>query len=57
MSGASHTVDALVSNDLSVISRSSPDILVLEIGTNDLAQSRPETVGSKIEELINQAVG
>jgi len=57
VSGASHTVDALVSNDLSVISRSSPDILVLEIGTNDLAQSRPETVGSKIEELINQAVG
>ena len=50
------TPDPLVANDLLVISRSSPDILVLETGTNDLAQSRPETVGSKIEELIKRLV-
>ena len=50
------TPDALVANDLLVISRSAPDILVLETGTNDLAQSRPETAGSKIEELIMRLV-
>ena len=29
-----------------------PDIVILEIGTNDLALSKPEVVGSEIEELV-----
>ena len=45
------TVHALVSNDLRVIVWSTPDILALETGTNDLAQLRPETIDSNIEEL------
>lgn len=47
------TVQKLRANDLSAISRCSPDIVLLEIGTNDLSHSRPEVVGSEIECLVN----
>ena len=38
-------------DDLPLISRSKPDIVILEIGANDLAILQPETVGLAIEEL------
>ena len=31
----------------------SPEIVILEIGTNDLSHLRPEVVGSEIEELVH----
>ena len=39
-------------HDLSVVSSFALDIVILEIGTNDLAVDRPEVVGSAIEELV-----
>ena len=46
------TVSKLRQHDLSVVSSFAPDIVILEIGTNDLAVDRPEVVGSAIEELV-----
>ena len=47
------TVAKLVAYDLDVVRTFRPDIVVLEIGTNDLAQGiPPETVGSSIDDLI-----
>lgn len=46
------TVATLRSFDLHVIRRLSPDIVILEIGTNDLSRFPPEVVGSAIEELV-----
>ena len=46
------TVSKLRQHDLSVVSSFAPDIVILEIGTNDLAVDRPEVVGSEIEELV-----
>jgi lysophospholipase L1-like esterase len=39
-------------HDLGVVARLSPDIVILEIGTNDLSLLPPEVVGSEIEELV-----
>jgi hypothetical protein len=39
-----------------VITRISPDIVILDIRTNDLALSPPEVVGSDIEELVRSLV-
>ena len=38
--------------DLHVVRNLSPDIIVLEIGTNDLSLERLETVGHQIDELV-----
>ena len=38
------TVDKLKSFDLHVVQDLSPDIVILEIGTNDLPSSKPEVV-------------
>ena len=38
--------------DLGIVSSLSPQIVILEIGTNDLARFRPEVTGSEIEELV-----
>ena len=38
--------------DLGVVSNISPTIVILEIGTNDLAYTPPEVVGSEIENLF-----
>ena len=38
-------------HDVSSISSFKPDIIILEIGTNDLSYLPPEVVGSRIEEL------
>ena len=46
------TVQKLRHHDLAVVSRLSPDIVVLEIGTNDLSSLPPEVVGSQIEEVV-----
>ena len=45
------TVEKLLKYDLIFVLNFRPDIILLEIGTNDLSHSAPEVVGSKIEEL------
>jgi len=46
------TVAKLRAFDLHVIRSFSPDVVILELGTNDLASLRPEVVGSAIEDLV-----
>ena len=46
------TVPKALSLDLAVIKKLKPDIVILELGTNDLSSCRPETVGSDIEDLV-----
>ena len=46
------TVAKLWSFDLHVVEQIAPDIVILEIGTNDLVHKSPEVVGSKIESLV-----
>ena len=38
--------------DLHVVKGLSPDIIILEIGTNDLTRSGPEVVGSEIDDFV-----
>ena len=45
------TVDKLNKYDLSLLVKYKPDIVILEIGTNDLSTLRPEIVGSKLTTL------
>lgn len=47
------TVPKLRANDLHVVRDLSPDIIILEIGTNDLSHTPPEVVGSAIEDLVS----
>ena len=47
------TVQTLQANDLHVVRDLAPDIVILEIGTNDLTHSSPETVGSNIEDFVH----
>ena len=46
------TVARLPSSDLHVVARIAPDVLILEIKTNDLVVTSSEVVGSKIENLV-----
>jgi lysophospholipase L1-like esterase len=46
------TVPKLRQYDLGVVSHISPEIVILEVGTNDLSHARPEVVGSHLEELV-----
>lgn len=46
------TVEKLRRHDLHVVTRLAPDVVILEVGTNDLSNVRPEVVGSSIEELV-----
>ena len=39
-------------SDLQVVARLAPDVLILEIGTNDLVVKSPEVVVSEIENLV-----
>ena len=41
------------SQTISFVSSFASNIVILEIGTNDLAADRPEVVGSAIEELVH----
>ena len=45
-------VDKMMQYDLVNVSRFAPGIVILEIGTNDLCNAQPETVGSQIDELV-----
>ena len=51
-----HTVAKLRSSDLQVVERIAPDVLILEIGTNDLVDTRSEVVGSEIENLVRSSI-
>lgn len=46
------TVKKLRLYDLGVVSALKPDVIILEIGTNDLGANRPEVVGSGIVDLV-----
>ena len=46
------TVDKVIQFDLDVVRNSKPDIVILELGTNDLTSLPPESVGSELEELV-----
>ena len=46
------TVDKVLIYDLHVFEQSKADIVVLDIGTNDLGTLAPEVVGSKIDDLV-----
>ena len=43
---------ARLRRDLGIVSSLSPQLVILEIGTNDLARLRPGVAGSEIEELV-----
>ena len=43
---------ARLSRDFGIVSSLSPQIVILELGTNDLTRLRPEVAGSEIEELV-----
>ena len=45
------TVAKINNFDLKTVARFSPDVVILEIGTNDLSNKPPETVGSEIDDL------
>ena len=45
------TVEKVRKYDISAIASIQPDIIILELGTNDLCHLSPEVVGSRIEEL------
>ena len=45
-------VNKLRSFDLGIVRSYAPDIVLLEIGTNDLAQLSPEVVGSAADDLV-----
>ncbi len=45
------TVEKMFKHDLSFVQQYKPDVLFLEIGTNDLSICAPEVVGSKIDDL------
>ena len=47
------TIHKLRLHDLHVVRRLAPDVVILEIGTNDLSVLGPEVVGSSIEELVS----
>ena len=46
------TAPKLRSFDLHVIETLAPDVLILEVGSNDLSCARPEVVGSDIDDLV-----
>ena len=43
------TVEKLCKFDLHVVQKCNPEVVILEIGTNDLARQSPEVVGSQID--------
>ena len=43
----------LIQSDLDIISASAPDVVILEISTNDLSVNRLEVVGSDIKEFVH----
>lgn len=51
------TVRKLRNYDLNQVAKLKPEIVILEIGSNDLNEIRPEIVGSEIEELVAKLHG
>jgi len=47
------TVTQLRDKDCRFLSDLSPDVVIMDIGTNDLSSLRPEVVGSAIEEFVS----
>ena len=47
------TVEKLRRYDLHVVRRLAPDVVILEVGSNNIPDVRPEVVGSSIEELVS----
>ena len=47
------TVEKLQRCDLHMVRRLALDVVILEVGTNDLSNVGPEVVGSSIEELVS----
>ena len=47
------TMSKVQKHDLHVVSLVAPDIVLLEIDTNDLSHRAPELVGSSLEELVH----
>ena len=46
------TVAKVLHNDLGIVKAFSPDVVILQLGTNDLSQQPAATVGSQIEDLV-----
>ena len=46
------TIAKVLKYDLSVMKDFGPDIIILQLGTNDLVCSSPITVGSSLEHLV-----
>ena len=51
------TTETLQENDLHVVRDLAPDIVILEIGTDDLTHTPSEIVGSNIEEFVRLLEG
>ena len=47
------TVDKVLKYDLSWVKKYKPDIVILEMGTNDLSGHNPEAVRSKLDDLVH----
>jgi len=50
------TIEKLHRYDLHVVTHLAPDVVILEVGTNDLSNVRPEVVGSSIEEVVGSSI-
>lgn len=50
------TVQMLKENDLHVVRDLAPDIVILEIGTNDLSHALPQTIGSQIDAFASKGL-
>lgn len=46
------TIPRLWKDHLRVVSRRAPDVIILELGTNDLSREEPELVASSLEVLV-----
>ena len=40
--------------DFNVVRQLVPDVIILELGSNDLAELSPQTVGSELESLVRE---
>ena len=48
------TIQKLRQHDLITVRHFRPDIVILELGTNDLTKCQPEVIGSQLEELVRE---
>jgi GMP synthase-like glutamine amidotransferase len=47
----------LVKFDFNRVTQFQPNIVILEVGTNDLTPEKTETVGSRIDDLVRMLLG